>query len=83
MVSAGARTAMLQDFDAIPEAASERDSVGSMLTQIYHDIGLAAVAETLGLLTAEFDVDLARSIERGGYYLIPSVSPGARIELAA
>jgi hypothetical protein len=73
---------MRHDFDAIPEAANRRDGVGSMLTQIYHDIGLAAVAETLGLMTAEFDPDLAQSIERGGYYLIPSV-PGARIEMAA
>lgn len=70
---------MQHDFDAIPEAANERDGVGSMLTHIYRDIGLAAVAEALGLLTAEFDADLAQSIERGGYFLIPS----ARTELAA
>ena len=73
---------MRHDFDAIPEAANQRDGVGSMLTQIYHDIGLAAVAEALGLMTAEFEADLAQSIERGGYYLIPSV-PSARIEMAA
>ncbi len=73
---------MLHDFDAIPEAANERDGVGSMLTLIYHDIGIAAVAEALGLMTAEFDADLAQSIERGGYYLIPSAS-NARIEMAA
>jgi hypothetical protein len=73
---------MLHDFDAIPETTNHRDGVGSMLTQIYHDIGIAAVAEALGLMTAEFDTDLAQSIERGGYYLIPSV-PGARIEMAA
>ncbi len=73
---------MRHDFDAIPEAANQRDGVGSMLTHIYHDIGLAAVAEALGLMTAEFDADLAQSIERGGYYLIPSV-PSARIEMAA
>jgi hypothetical protein len=73
---------MLHDFDAIPETTNQRNGVGSMLTQIYHDIGIAAVAEALGLITAEFDADLAQSIERGGYYLIPSV-PGARVEMAA
>ncbi len=73
---------MRHDFDAIPEAANQRNGVGSMLTHIYHDIGLAAVAEALGLMTAEFEADLAQSIERGGYYLIPSV-PSARIEMAA
>ncbi len=73
---------MRHDFDAIPEAEAEREGVGSMLTHIYRDIGLAAVAEALGLLTAEFDTDLTESIERGGYYLIPNV-PTARIEMAA
>ncbi len=74
---------MRHDFDAIPEAAGRREGVGSMLTRIYHDIGLAAVADALGLMNAEFDADLAQSIERGEFYLIPVVSPGPRIEMAA
>ena len=73
---------MLHDFDAIPEAANERHGAGSMLTQIYHDIGIAAVAEALGLMTGEFDTDVAQSIERGGYYLIPSAS-NAHVGIAA
>jgi hypothetical protein len=74
---------MRHDFDAIPEAASQRERVGSMLTRIYHDIGLAAVADALRLTTVEFDSDLAQSIERGEFYLIPDVSSGAPIEMAA
>ena len=74
---------MRHDFDAIPEAAGPREGVGSMLTRIYHDIGLAAVADALGLMTAEFDADLTRSIERGEYYLIPPAPSPARIDLAA
>lgn len=73
---------MRNDFDAIPEAANRRESVGSMLTRIYHDIGLAAVADALGLMTAEFDPEIAQSIERGEYYLIP-ISSDAPIEMAA
>src|SRR5580693_6070311 len=45
---------MRDDFDAIPDAGGQRDGAGSMLTQIYHDIGLAAVADALDLLRAEF-----------------------------
>jgi hypothetical protein len=73
---------MRHDFDAIPEAACQRASGGSMLTRIYHDIGLAAVADALDLDTAGFDADLAESIERGEYYLIP-VAGRAGSELAA
>jgi hypothetical protein len=74
---------MRHDFDAIPEAAGRREGVGSMLTRIYHDIGLAAVADALGLLSAEFDADLAQSIERGEYYLIPVTSSDSRMGMAA
>ncbi len=74
---------MRHDFDAIPEAADERDTVGSMLTRVYHDIGLAAVADALGLMTTEFDPDLTQSIERGEYYLIPLVPSAASVECMA
>jgi len=67
---------MRHDFDAIPEAAGQRAGGGSMLTRIYHDIGLAAVAAALKLDIREFDTDLADSIERGKYYLIPVVGFG-------
>jgi hypothetical protein len=62
---------MHYDFDVIPEAADER-SAGSVLTRIYHDIGLAAVAGALKLSCAEFDPEMIRSLERGEYYLLPT-----------
>ena len=74
---------MRHDFDAIPDDAGRRDRAGSMLTRIYHDIGLAAVAQSLGLMADDFDADLMRSLARGVYYLIPTGSSGAPIDLAA
>jgi hypothetical protein len=61
---------MPKDFDRIPDAGEER-SAGSVLTRIYHDIGLAAVAEALRLPAADFDEDMARSLTRGEFYLAP------------
>jgi hypothetical protein len=60
---------MRDDFDAIPEATGRS---GSVLTRIYHDIGLAAVADALNLLRAEFDPDMSQSLERGEFYLLPA-----------
>ena len=63
---------MRNDFDAIPDADERRPGGGTALSRIYHDIGLAAVAEALDLLTADFDPDLSSSLERGEFYLLPS-----------
>jgi hypothetical protein len=64
---------MRDDFDAIPDPGGGRRAPGTMLTRIYHDIGLAAVADALNLLTVEFDPDLNDSLERGEFYLVPPV----------
>ena len=63
---------MRNDFDAIPDAPERRAGGETALSRVYHDIGLAAVAEALDLLTAEFDPDLTGSLERGEFYLLPS-----------
>jgi len=60
---------MRDNFDAIPQPPGQR---GSVLASIYHDIGLAAVAEALNLQASEFDADLKQSLERGDLYLLPS-----------
>ena len=73
---------MLDDFDAIPDAADER-SAGSLLARIYHDIGLAAVAEALRLPPADFDPEMIQSLERGEFYLLPTGRALARAEPAA
>jgi hypothetical protein len=64
-------TAMRDDFDAIPEAANDREDGSSLLARIYHDIGLAAVAEALELQAADFEPEMVRSLERGEFYLVP------------
>jgi hypothetical protein len=74
---------MRDDFDAIPEAEGHREGDGCMLIRIYHDIGLAAVADALNLLTAEFDADMNLSLERGEFYLLPVDASPARAEMAA
>jgi hypothetical protein len=73
---------MRHDYHAIPEPARQRFAACSMLTRIYHDIGLAAVADALDLDTAELDAELADSIERGVYYLIPGAQPTAPVARA-
>ena len=73
---------MRHDFDAIPEPPGGRDSLGTMLTRIYHDIGLAAVADALELLRVEFDPDMKDSLERGEFYLLPSGPPSGPCEIA-
>ncbi len=53
-----------------------------MPIRIYHDIGLAAVADALNLLTVEFDPELKNSLERGELYLIPADPAIASLEMA-
>ncbi len=62
---------MRDDFDAIPDPGERRNDPRTMLARIYHDIGLAAVADALNVLAAGFDPDLNESLERGQYYLFP------------
>jgi hypothetical protein len=57
-------------FEVIPDASGER-SAGSVLTRIYHDIGLAAVAEVLRLPADSFEPEMIESLERGELYLLP------------
>jgi hypothetical protein len=57
-------------FEVIPDAGDER-SAGSVLARIYHDIGLAAVAEALRLPTDGFEPEMIESLERGELYLLP------------
>lgn len=57
-------------FAIIPDAGYER-SAGSVLARIYHDIGLAAVAEALRLPPEGFEPEMIESLERGELYLLP------------
>jgi len=73
---------MRDDFDAIPDPDGRRGAPGTMLVRIYHDIGLAAVADALNLLTVEFDPELKHSLQRGEFYLITADPAIARPEMA-
>ena len=57
-------------FQFIPDADDGR-SASSVLTRIYRDIGLAAVAEALRLPTEGFEPEMIESLERGEFYLLP------------
>ncbi len=57
-------------FGVIPDAGAERGA-GSVLARIYHDIGLAAVAEALRLRADSFEPEMIESLERGEIYLLP------------
>jgi hypothetical protein len=73
---------MFDDFYGIPDAGDERRA-GSVLTRIYHDIGLAAVAEALRLASEEFDPEMIQSLQRGEFYLLPSLQELARAGMDA
>ena len=73
---------MRDDFDTIPDRPSERRD-GGALARIYHDIGLAAVAEALTLSPDDFDPDMIRSLERGEFYLLPDEPALAPVKGAA
>ena len=58
-------------FQFIPDAGDERRA-SSVLTRIYRDIGLAAVADALRLPASEgFEPEMIESLERGEFYLLP------------
>jgi hypothetical protein len=57
-------------FEFIPDAGDQRRA-SSVLTRIYRDIGLAAVAEALRLPTDGFEPEMIESLERGEFYLLP------------
>ena len=59
-------------FQFIPDADDGRRA-SSVLTRIYRDIGLAAVAEALRLPTEGFEPEMIESLERGEFYLLPPV----------
>jgi hypothetical protein len=60
---------MRDDFHIIPDADDDRRA-GSVLTRIYHEIGLAAVAEALRLPSVDFEPEMVESLERGEFYLV-------------
>ena len=60
---------MRNDYHIIPDIDDRRRG-GSVLARIYHDIGLAAVAQALRLPPSGFDPEMVASLERGEFYLL-------------
>jgi hypothetical protein len=69
-------------FQFIPDVDDERRG-SSVLTRIYRDIGLAAVAEALRLPTDGFEPDMIESLERGEVYLLPPAQALVQASAAA
>ena len=62
---------MRHDLASIPDALETRAGQSRLLSRLYRDIGLAAVAAELRLAPQEFDLEVGESIERGARYLSP------------
>jgi hypothetical protein len=60
---------MRHDLASIPEVLETRAGRTRLLSRLYRDIGLAAVAAELQLPAQEFDLEVGESIERGSRYL--------------
>ena len=67
---------MRDDHFSLSRMRATSAEPSSVLTRIYRDIGLAAVADALRLPTDGFEPDMIESLERGEFYLLP---PPARL----
>ena len=64
-------SAMRHDLASIPDALESRAGPSRLLSRLYRDIGLAAIAAELELPARDLEPDLEQSIERGARYLSP------------
>jgi len=62
---------MRHDLTAVPDLIEARAGRSKLLSRLYHDIGLAAVAAEFELPIERFDPELAEALERGARYLTP------------
>jgi hypothetical protein len=62
---------MRHDLTAIPDVIEARAGRSRLLSRLYRDIGLAAVAAEFELPVEEFDPELGEALERGARYLAP------------
>jgi hypothetical protein len=62
---------MRHDFASIPDAIEARAGRSRLLSRLYREIGLAAVAVELELPAREFEPEIEQAIERGSRYLAP------------
>ena len=62
---------MRHDLTAIPDVIETRAGRSRLLSRLYRDIGLAAVAAEFELRAADFEPELGEAVERGARYLLP------------
>jgi len=62
---------MRHDLTAIPDVIEARAGRSRLLSRLYRDIGLAAVAAEFERPVADFDPELGEALERGARYLAP------------
>jgi hypothetical protein len=61
---------MRHDLTAIPEVIENRAGRSRLLSRLYRDIGLAAVAAEFELAIEEFDTEVGEAVVRGARYLV-------------
>jgi hypothetical protein len=66
---------MHQNVAAIAERIEVRAGRSPLLSRLYHEVGLAAVAAEFKLPVEPFEPELAEAIERGARYLAPPKLP--------
>ncbi len=64
---------MRHDFSAIPDALEIPAGRTRLLSRLYREIGLAAVAFELDLPASELDSELGEAVQRGIRYLNPEL----------
>ena len=62
---------MRQDLSAAPDVVEVPAGRSHLLSRLYRDVGLAAVAAELELPASAFDLEVGEAVERGARYLAP------------
>jgi hypothetical protein len=62
---------MRQDVSDKPQSLEQRAGGSKLLSRLYRDVGLAAVAAELSLPTNALESDLAEAVQRGAPLLSP------------
>ncbi len=62
---------MRHDLSAIPDVIETRAGGSRLLSRLYRDIALAAVAAEFELSIEDFEPELCEAVERGARYLLP------------
>jgi hypothetical protein len=62
---------MRQDLSAAPDVVEVPAGRSRLLSRLYRDVGLAAVAAELELPASAFDLEVGEAVERGARYLAP------------